>query len=80
MYRLFRAVRFLFMGPVILLFLIFVPSDDGPGEGGSAGGSFGRPSESGFAWVISSSASPPRAVARGGVAALVAYFRRPPTS
>ena len=70
MFRFLRAVRFLFMGPVILLFLVFVHRMTAPEEGWFGGW---------IAWVISLVRVVSTLLLAGGVAALVAYFRRPQT-
>jgi hypothetical protein len=72
MFRFFRAVRFLFLGPVILLFLVVINYMTSPGRWWVQWAALGI----GIAWVISLFRVVSTLALAGGLAALFAYFRR----
>jgi hypothetical protein len=72
MFRFLRAVRFLFLGPVILLFLVLVNYMTYSGTWWVKWAALGI----GIAWVISLFRVVGTLAVAGGLAALFAYFRR----
>ena len=74
MFRFFRAVRFLFLGPVILAFLVVINYMTSPGHWWVQWAALGI----GIAWVLSLFRVVSTIVLAGGLAALFAYFRRRP--
>jgi len=71
MYRLFRSVRFLFIGPLILAMLVVINLMTSPGHWWVQWAALGI----GIAWVISLIRVVGTLIAVGGIAALVAYLR-----
>jgi hypothetical protein len=67
-----RALKFLFVGPVLLVFLALVNLMTSPGHWWVQWAALGI----GFAWVISLFRVLRAAVLVGGIAALIAYLRR----
>lgn len=72
MFRTLRAVRFLFVGPLILVLLVIVNLMTTPGHWWVQWAALGI----GIAWFASLLRVIKAAVLVGGVAALVAYFTR----
>ncbi len=72
MFRTLRAVRFLIMGPFILLMLVVVNLMTSPGHWWVQWAALGI----GIAWVISLFRVLGAVVLAGGVVALLAYLRR----
>ena len=72
MFRLFRAIRFLFVGPMILALLVVINAITSPGHWWVQWAALGI----GIAWVISLFRVLSALVLAGGLAALVTYFRR----
>jgi hypothetical protein len=72
MLRTVRALRFLFVGPVVLVFLVVVNLMTSPGHWWVQWAALGI----GLAWVISLFRVLRAAVLVGGIAALIAYLRR----
>ncbi len=70
MFRTLRAVRFLFVGPVVLVFLFFVNLLTSPGDWWVQWAALGI----GIAWIISLFRVIQAIVIAGGIAALIAYF------
>jgi hypothetical protein len=70
MFRTLRAVRFLFVGPVVLVALFFVNLMTSPGNWWVQWAALGI----GIAWVISLFRVIQALVIAGGIAALIAYF------
>ncbi len=70
MFRTLRAVRFLFVGPVVLVALFFVNLVTSPGDWWIQWVALGI----GIAWIISLFRVIQAIVIAGGIAALVAYF------
>jgi hypothetical protein len=70
MFRTLRAVRFLFVGPVVLVFLFFVNLMTSPGDWWVQWAALGI----GIAWFISLIRVIQALVIAGGLAALFAYF------
>ncbi len=74
MFRTLRAVRFLFMGPVILALLVVVNVVTSPGRWWVQWAALGI----GLVWVISLLRVLWALIVLGGVAALIAHLRRAP--
>lgn len=72
MFKLLRAVRFLFMGPLILGFLVIVNMMTSPGHWWVQWAALGI----GIAWVISLFRVLGALLVAGGLAALIAHMRR----
>ncbi len=72
MWRTLRAARFLFAGPVILVFLVIINVMTSPGHWWVQWAALGI----GIAWVISLLRVIRAIILLGGLAALVAYFRK----
>ena len=72
MTKTLRAVRFLFMGPLILLLLVVVNAVTSPGNWWVQWAALGI----GIAWVFSLFRVILAIVALGGIAAFIAYLRR----
>jgi hypothetical protein len=70
MFRTLRAVRFLFVGPVVLVVLFFVNLVTSPGQWWIQWVALGI----GLAWIISLFRVIQALVIAGGLAALIAYF------
>jgi len=70
--KTFRALKFLFVGPVILVFLVIVNVMTSPGHWWVQWAALGI----GIAWVLSLFRVLGAIVALGGLAAFVAYLRR----
>lgn len=70
MFRTLRAVRFLFVGPVVLVCLFFVNLLTSPGHWWVQWAALGI----GIAWIISLFRVIQAVVIAGGIAALIAYF------
>ena len=74
MRKFYRAVRFLFVGPLILAFLVVVNYLTSPGHWWVQWAALGI----GIAWVISLFRVVTGILLAGGLAAFVAYFRQRP--
>jgi hypothetical protein len=72
MFKTLRAVKFLFTGPVILLFLVIINAVTSPGHWWVQWAALGI----GIAWVLSLLRVIRALVVLGGLAALVAYLRK----
>ncbi len=72
MIRTLRAVRFLFVGPVILVVLFIINALTSPGDWWVQWAALGI----GIAWVISLIRVIGAVIVVGGLAGLVAYLRR----
>ena len=72
MWRTWRAVKFLFTGPVILLFLVIVNVMTSPGHWWVQWAALGI----GIAWILSLLQVIRAMILLGGLAALVAYLRK----
>ena len=72
MWRTWRAFRFLFTGPVILLFLVIVNLMTSPGHWWVQWAALGI----GLAWVLSLIRVMRTMILLGGLAALIAYLRQ----
>jgi hypothetical protein len=72
MWRTWRAVKFLFTGPVILLFLVIVNLMTSPGQWWVQWAALGI----GIAWILSLLRVIRAMILLGGLAALVAYLRK----
>jgi hypothetical protein len=72
MWRTWRAVKFLFTGPVILLFLVIVNVMTSPGHWWVQWAALGI----GIAWILSLLRVIRMIILLGGLAALVAYLRK----
>ena len=72
MFRTLRAVRFLFVGPFILVMLFFINLMTSPGHWWVQWAALGI----GIAWFVSLLRVLRAAVLVGGLAALVAYLRK----
>ena len=72
MWRTWRAVKFLFTGPVILLFLVIVNLMTSPGHWWVQWAALGI----GIAWILSLLRVIRAMILLGGLAALVAYLRK----
>ena len=72
MWRTWRAVKFLFTGPVILLFLVIVNVMTSPGHWWVQWAALGI----GIAWILSLLRVIRMMILLGGLAALVAYLRK----
>jgi hypothetical protein len=70
--RTLRAIRFLFVGPLILVVLVIVNAVTSPGNWWVQWAALGI----GIAWVISLIRVLGAAIVVGGLAGLVAYLRR----
>lgn len=70
MLKTLRAVRFLFVGPVVLVFLFFVNLFTSPGHWWVQWAALGI----GIAWVVSLLRVIQALVVAGGIAALLAYL------
>ena len=76
MYKTLRAVRFLFVGPIVLVICLIVNLATSPGHWWFQWAALGI----GIAWVISLLRVLWALVLLGGLAALIAYLRKkPPT-
>jgi hypothetical protein len=71
-YKTYRALKFLFMGPLILCLLIVINLMTSPGNWWVQWPALGI----GIAWVISLLRVFRTAILVGGIAALIAYLRR----
>lgn len=71
MFRLMRAVRFLFVGPIILAFLVLINWLTSPGDWWVQWAALGI----GIAWFISLVRVVSALVVAGGLAAFLAYVR-----
>lgn len=67
-----RAFRFLFVGPLVLVLLVFINLMTSPGHWWVQWAALGI----GFAWVISLLRVARAAIVLGGLAALVAFLRK----
>ena len=74
MFRTLRAVRFLFMGPVILALLVVVNLVTSPGHWWVQWAALGI----GIIWVLSLIRVLGALIVLGGIAALVAHLRQTP--
>ena len=72
MFRTIRAVRFLFVGPLILVFLVIVNAMTSPGDWWVKWAILGI----GIAWVASLIRVIRAAILLGGLVALIAYLRK----
>jgi hypothetical protein len=72
MLKTLRAVRFLFMGPVILVILVVINAMTNPGHWWVKWAALGI----GIAWILSLFRVLRMLVVLGGLAALVAYLRK----
>jgi hypothetical protein len=72
MWRTWRALKFLVTGPFILLFLVIVNLVTSPGHWWVQWAALGI----GIAWLISLLRVLRAAILLGGLAALIAYFRK----
>jgi hypothetical protein len=72
MWKTWRAVRFLFVGPVILVFLFIINVMTSPGQWWVQWAALGI----GIAWLISLLRVIRAMILVGGLAALMAYFRK----
>ncbi len=72
MFRTVRAVRFLFMGPVILALLVILNLATSPGHWWVQWAALGI----GIAWILSLLRVIQALIVLGGLAALVACFRK----
>ncbi|MGP8236475.1 MAG: hypothetical protein ACLQVW_13815 [Limisphaerales bacterium] len=72
MWKLWRAVRFLFVGPVLLVFLFIVNLMTSPGHWWVQWAALGI----GLAWVICLFRVIAAAVLLGGLAALIAHIQK----
>jgi hypothetical protein len=72
LFKTLRAFRFLFVGPFVLVLLVLINLMTSPGNWWIKWPAFGI----GIAWVISLLRVIRALVVVGGVAALVAYFRK----
>ena len=72
MWRTWRAVKFLFTGPVILLFLVIVNLMTSPGHWWVQWAALGI----GIAWILSLLRVIRAMILLGGLAALFAYLRK----
>jgi hypothetical protein len=72
MLKTLRAVRFLFMGPVILVMLVVINAMTTPGHWWVKWAALGI----GIAWILSLFRVLRMLVVLGGLAALVAYLRK----
>jgi len=76
MFRTLRAVRFLFVGPVVLVLLFFVNLMTSPGHWWVQWAALGI----GIAWIISLFRVIQALVIAGGLAALIAYLNNRSTN
>jgi hypothetical protein len=72
MFKTFRAVRFLFVGPIILVALVIINAMTSPGHWWVQWAALGI----GIAWVISLVRVIGAVIVLGGLAGLMAYLRR----
>ena len=72
LWRTLRALRFLFVGPIILFFLVIVNLVTSPGHWWVQWAALGI----GIAWVINFFRVLRAAILLGGLAALISYFRK----
>ena len=72
MFGIVRAVRFLFIGPLVLVFLVVVNLMTSPGHWWVQWAALGI----GIAWVVSLLRVIRAMLVIGGLAALIAYLRR----
>jgi len=72
MWKIWRAAKFLLVGPVILLFLAIVNAMTSPGHWWVQWAALGI----GIAWIVSLLRVLRAALVLGGLAALIAYLRR----
>jgi len=72
MIRTLQAVKFLFIGPLILLFLVVVNLMTSPGHWWVQWAALGI----GIAWILSLLRVLRAAIVLGGLAALIAYLRK----
>lgn len=71
MYRTLRAVRFLFVGPLVLVLLVIINMMTSPGHWWVQWAALGI----GIAWVVSLLRVIRAIIVVGGLAALIAYLR-----
>jgi len=71
MWRTWRAVKFLFTGPIILLFLVIINAVTSPGHWWVQWAALGI----GIAWIISLLRVIRLMLVLGGLAALIAYLK-----
>jgi hypothetical protein len=72
MYRTWRSITFLIKGPFILLFLVIINAVTSPGHWWVQWAALGI----GIAWMICLLRVIRMAILLGGLAALIAYFRK----
>ena len=72
MLRTLRAVRFLFVGPVVLVLLVIINAMTSPGHWWVKWAAFGI----GIAWLFSLFRVIRAMIVVGGLAALIAYLRK----
>jgi hypothetical protein len=72
MWRTWRSFKFLFTGPVILVFLVIVNAVTSPGHWWVQWAALGI----GIAWVINLFRVLRAVILLGGLAALIAYFQK----
>jgi hypothetical protein len=72
MFRTLRSVKFLFTGPFILVFLVIINLVTSPGHWWVQWAALGI----GIAWIISLLRVIRAMILLGGLAALIAYFRK----
>jgi hypothetical protein len=72
MWRTWRALKFLFVGPVILVFLVIINVMTSPGHWWVQWAALGI----GLAWIISLLRVIRAAILLGGLAAIIAYFKK----
>jgi hypothetical protein len=70
--RTLHALKFLFVGPIILIFLVIVNAVTSPGHWWVQWAALGI----GIAWVINFFRVLRTAILLGGLAALISYFRK----
>ena len=71
-WRTWRAVKFLFTGPVVLVFLVIVNAMTSPGDWWVKWAALGI----GLAWVLSLMRVVRMLIILGGLTALIAYLRK----
>jgi len=76
MIKTFRAVKFLFVGPMVILMLVVINYMASPGDWWVQWPALGI----GIAWFISLFRVVAALIVAGGVAGLVAYLRRRPVA
>lgn len=72
MFRTLRAIKFLFIGPLVLCFLVVINLMTSPGHWWVQWAALGI----GIAWVINLFRVIAAVIAVGGLAAFIAYLRR----